>query len=508
MPVRLRDLLAESGLALRARTGELGLDSPVSWVAPTELADPAPWLDGGELVLTTGLRLRATAAQEAFVTRLAERGASGIGFGTGLSHTQVPRALLARALRLGLPVLEVSYETPFIALVRLVAERLAAERHGEQRRLVEARDQLTAAVLAGDSLERLLRTLERQIGAQAALLTPDGAELVGRRPRDIAHRYPVQVEGVELAALVAAETPRGELLPYAARLAGLELARRLSYLAGRRALLGRVLTEVLSGGLDEGAAERMLGCYEVELHRPQQVLLGRWAGPARPERAPLLGRLFWHPSRPVSMPGEPGAGRSGGVPSDGPPSVTSAVVEGALLLLVPAGDASAAADVLRQALSRDPLLGPGATVGVGGPGTGVRGLRGSYAEARASLARPSDAGGPAVGGPRLLDLLLDQADPAIRQFGERMLQPLAGFDAQHRADLIGTLQRYLETDGSVQATAEQLFVHRNTVRYRLAQIEELTGRSLASTADRAELWLALQVRERAAEPTRTGVRSR
>ncbi|MEY9877840.1 DNA-binding PucR family transcriptional regulator [Streptacidiphilus sp. MAP12-33] len=45
----------------------------------------------------------------------------------------------------------------------------------------------------------------------------------------------------------------------------------------------------------------------------------------------------------------------------------------------------------------------------------------------------------------------------------------------------------------MQATAEGLFVHRNTVRYRLYRIEELTNRSLAVTADRAELWLALAV---------------
>jgi purine catabolism regulator len=43
----------------------------------------------------------------------------------------------------------------------------------------------------------------------------------------------------------------------------------------------------------------------------------------------------------------------------------------------------------------------------------------------------------------------------------------------------------------VARTADRLFIHRNTVRYRLSQIEQLTGRSLDQTNDRVHLWLAL-----------------
>jgi purine catabolism regulator len=45
----------------------------------------------------------------------------------------------------------------------------------------------------------------------------------------------------------------------------------------------------------------------------------------------------------------------------------------------------------------------------------------------------------------------------------------------------------------VAAVAEELTLHRNTVRYRLAQITELTGYDPAVTADRVQLWLALAV---------------
>src|SRR4051794_33900769 len=119
MPVLLADLLAAPTLNLVAATGSVpALRRPVRWCAVTELADPRPWLQGGELVLTTGLRQRSAAAQREFVTRVAERAVTGIGFGTGLSHERVPRATLAAARAADLPVLEVPYETPFLAVDR------------------------------------------------------------------------------------------------------------------------------------------------------------------------------------------------------------------------------------------------------------------------------------------------------------------------------------------------------------------------------------------------------
>ena len=65
----LRDLIRD--LDIRLVAGEAGLDRPVRWVHISELADPTPWLSGGELLLTTGMNLAEPEAQRAFVERLA-----------------------------------------------------------------------------------------------------------------------------------------------------------------------------------------------------------------------------------------------------------------------------------------------------------------------------------------------------------------------------------------------------------------------------------------------------
>ncbi|MBT9170299.1 MAG: Purine catabolism regulatory protein [Actinobacteria bacterium] len=75
-----------------------------------------------------------------------------------------------------------------------------------------------------------------------------------------------------------------------------------------------------------------------------------------------------------------------------------------------------------------------------------------------------------------------------------LLGPLEAADKQRRGDLLSTLQLFLESDGNVKLTAQKLFVHRNTLRYRLHQIEKLLGHTLDSSAYRFSLQLALYLR--------------
>lgn len=133
--------------------------------------------------------------------------------------------------------------------------------------------------------------------------------------------------------------------------------------------------------------------------------------------------------------------------------------------------------------------GSGARVGIGGWYTGVTGLRWSYYEAHEAMTR-----GPGVNERAqmsLSGLLLASEDVPLRDLAADVLRPLRDFDTAHSGALIQTLRAYLDANGSVAKVAEQLIVHRNTVRYRLEQIERLTGQSLASTAARVQFWLAL-----------------
>src|SRR5918992_4269839 len=98
------DIAALPGLELEVVAGSTALEHEVSWLHVSELEDPTEWLEGGELLLTTGLGVgREATSQRAYVRRLAEHGLAGLGFGLGFDFDEVPPALVAEADRLGLP---------------------------------------------------------------------------------------------------------------------------------------------------------------------------------------------------------------------------------------------------------------------------------------------------------------------------------------------------------------------------------------------------------------------
>ena len=69
-------LLSQADLRLTLAAGSAGVDREIRWAHAIELGDPTPWLSGGELVLTTGMRLpRTTVLRRDYVTRLDEAGA-------------------------------------------------------------------------------------------------------------------------------------------------------------------------------------------------------------------------------------------------------------------------------------------------------------------------------------------------------------------------------------------------------------------------------------------------
>ena len=78
---------------------------------------------------------------------------------------------------------------------------------------------------------------------------------------------------------------------------------------------------------------------------------------------------------------------------------------------------------------------------------------------------------------------------------EHTLKPLADYDNINGADLCLTLRTYLKNNGSVKDTADELFVHRNTINYKLNKIEELLGVEMSSTQARTELTLALALQD-------------
>src|SRR5690606_24432012 len=131
MPLTLASLVQHSALKLTVRAGGDRLDVPVRWAHVSELADPVPYMEGGELLLITALQLDAEnpRAMRRYVKRLAEAGVVGIGFAVGVNYDEIPQALVEAAEEEGLPLLEVPRRTPFLAISKAVSAALAADQY-------------------------------------------------------------------------------------------------------------------------------------------------------------------------------------------------------------------------------------------------------------------------------------------------------------------------------------------------------------------------------------------
>ncbi len=85
--------------------------------------------------------------------------------------------------------------------------------------------------------------------------------------------------------------------------------------------------------------------------------------------------------------------------------------------------------------------------------------------------------------------------PELRQFHDEVLRELLDYDERHKADLAGTLKAFFACHGNLTKVAERLFVHRNTLTYRLERIQRITGLDLDNPEDRLCLQLALKLED-------------
>ena len=84
-------------------------------------------------------------------------------------------------------------------------------------------------------------------------------------------------------------------------------------------------------------------------------------------------------------------------------------------------------------------------------------------------------------------------DPGeLERFYAETVEPLVTYDDQYETELVKTVEAYLDHDGNVAATAQKLFTHRHTIRYRLERAKELCGHDVTSTAGREKLGLGLK----------------
>ncbi|GAA2600009.1 PucR family transcriptional regulator [Actinomadura fulvescens] len=483
MPPTLAEVASLPQLGLRALT-EMRADLPVRWVAVSELEDPTPFLEGGELVLTTGMRLTPGNAVP-YVARLAGRGVSGLGFGVGVIHQVIPPELVDAARDQGLTLLEVPRPVPFIAIGKAVSRLLAAEWYEDDTRAFQAQRELTRAALRGPG--PLVTRLARELDGWVLLLDPSG---------EVRHAA-VAAEGPGRAAELARVRRRAaELVPDLARLAQESRTASIT-LSGKDdhvVAQGIGVSGHPRAFLAVGTAERLPRVAHTIVGSAVALLTLQSESPrtTRDLRSALAGVLLGLPPGGPAFPAAPvrvlacaGGAAVLDALGDDDRCLPVPLPDGAVAVIVPAG---AAERVMALAHESGPV-GASEPSGLDDLGQALHQARQALAAARRHRAalRYSD-----LPGQGLLGIL----DPALaRGFAETLLAPLAADET-----LITSLRAYVAANGQGETAARALGVHRHTLRSRIQKAARLLGRDLDDPAVRAELWTALAVTASGTEP--------
>ena len=99
---------------------------------------------------------------------------------------------------------------------------------------------------------------------------------------------------------------------------------------------------------------------------------------------------------------------------------------------------------------------------------------------------------------RLLALVPDKA--LLREMSRDLLKPLLLYDQKHDGEYLRTLENYLILEGSYLAMSEKMFIHRNTLMYRMNKIKKLLGTDLSTAEDKMKYQIACLIMHMEGDP--------
>jgi purine catabolism regulator len=505
--VPLGEVLALPALQrARVLAGSRGLSRPVRYVNVMEVPDILDWVKPDELLLTTAYPLRDDrAALAELVPRLAERGLAGLAVKPARYLDAVPEVMLQAADQLAFPLLELPPETALADIINAVLGLILNAQAVRLERTAAVHERFTRIVLSGGGPREIVHALADLVGRPVAMLDPHGEPLARSAdifpPGEPTTAFAIQAGPEVLGQMVVLAQP-GRLgdeeqmaVEQAATVAALRLVQARAVAEADNRFRAVCLDELVTGHLTDRAvlAERA-EAFGWDLSVPRAVLVAQieslngcrfselagtpdegWACRRLVEAArAALGRssIVWLRS----------AGVAALAPADASRGATLPEVGHAL-----------------QAEARQRLPESLISVGIGRACADPLDLRSSYEEATGALVVARQAGGlgqvVAFDQLGLSRLLLSCPASELATFCEATLGPLVAYEHAHpQSGLRETLEAFFAANRNLARTARALYVHYNTVKYRLERLEELVGAFVDDPERSCNLELALRVR--------------
>lgn len=150
--------------------GHKGIHKPIAWVHVASVPDAPRWMKGGELVLTTGHNIPLKSEeQRAYLQEMADKGVAGLVLSVGRYIDHAPSDLRDLAESNNFPLIEISYQKPFIDMARAANERIAEENMAMVTGALDIQQRLTQLVLDGGDLKQLASRMANLLGQSISI---------------------------------------------------------------------------------------------------------------------------------------------------------------------------------------------------------------------------------------------------------------------------------------------------------------------------------------------------
>ncbi|GAA1917159.1 PucR family transcriptional regulator [Streptomyces durmitorensis] len=462
-----------------------------------EVPDIVRWMRGGELLLTTAYAVRDdTDALSALVPVLAERGLAGLGVKVGPYLPELPPDMLAAADELGFPIVKLPGAVMFNDILSEVIGTVLNRQALELERSRAIHERLTRVALSGGSYQELMNVLFELSGCAAAVRDEHGA-IVASAGAPPAESPPtaartIHVDGAPVGSVglwTTADAGQGDAhqqvaLEHATTVAATVAAQERAVTSRQQRYRALMLMELVSRPpRDRAETVRRAAAMGWNPHVPRAAVLVEVHDPSGgapvtelslEERLVPLVRgvvgadaVVWGSQSGLAMLVEPGDSLTG----------RCRAVHAAIAAARPAWDVVVAAGTVREDFAD---------------------FHHSYEEAVETLTLGREVHGPdfvrgytELGVYRLLGQL---PDSELRRLVDDALGPLLDYDRLNEGSLVETLGAYLLHDRNGVTVAARLHVHYNTLRYRLRQIERLTGGLERHPMSRLQAELAVHAR--------------
>lgn len=475
--LRCKDLKSLPSLGrLRYLTGTRGLENPIRWIYTPEDDDFTDWVHGGELLIVSGAASHRPAFNLSRVLREAVRlnlAGAILLFGEHYIE-EIPQAIIDAAARKDFPLMTIPWDTPLVDIEESIARAIVLSDRAPQQ------ESLLALALAG-------RVSAQEFAARAAsagypVHAPQVLCAFSFLPENAGGRA-VEALTQEMAqALMAALSARALPFLSCSRLNQIYLLFAAADGMGKKAAGARQAAstaEVSAAGMagNAGAARQAAGASAAGMARQAAGDAAEKAGAAQHAAAPAGAQ---RQAAEAFAPGD--------APSARAEVSASAEVKAAAEAVLAELYSLAHARIKREECCAGATLAPA-----------LGDIIILYHEARTALdiARGQHLHtAPYVyehGG--LAELIVGSSmTEHFRSFANGLLAPLAAQDARSHGRLMETLAAFVAANGNALHAAERLYIHRNTLKYRLRQIEKALGGSLDDPDLRLKLQLALYVR--------------